>query len=185
MKSENTQQFLKHDAKIHKEYRERKKRENPKQFLEHMAKAQKESREKTLKTSEGRIETFKKAVMYGAVFVCVSCEKTMFQSQVVSLDSLLDEKKGHQEFITQTIGDCDRIPKFKDKHWVCQNCSDWLKKEKLPPLCIQNNLKTFEITEEFKDLELTDLENCLIARNLLFLKIHKLPRSRMGAVTDR
>ena len=184
-KSENPKEFLEHAARLKKDCTDRKKRENPKEFLKHKAKLSKESRERTLKTSEGRIETFKKAVMYGAVFVCVSCEKTMFQSQVVSLDSLLDEKKGHQEFITQTIGDCDRIPKFKDKHWVCHNCSDWLKKEKLPPLCVQNNLKTFEITEEFKDLELTDLENCLLARNLLFLKIHKLPRSRMGAVTDR
>merc|ERR1712203_918189 len=39
--------------------------------------------------------------------------------------------------------------------------------------------------EDCDNLNLTDLEQSLIARSLIFLKIHKLPKSRMGCVKDK
>ena len=60
-----------------------------------------------------------------------------------------------------------------------------MKKEKLPPMSHSNKLETFAISKDFECLKLTDLEQCIIARSLLFMKIHKLPKSRMGAVKDK
>ena len=48
----------------------------------------------------------------------------------------------------------------------------------------KNSLGIFDITE-YPELLLTELENCMIARNLIFMKIFKLPKSRMAAVKDR
>ena len=40
-------------------------------------------------------------------------------------------------------------------------------------------------TTDFNELLLSELEQCLIARNLLFMKMHQLPKSRMAGVKDR
>ena len=39
--------------------------------------------------------------------------------------------------------------------------------------------------EDIDNTNLTDLEQSLIARSLIFMKIHKLPRSGMGCVKDK
>ena len=43
-------------------------------------------------------------------------------------------------------------------------------------MCIKNGLYVDDIDDE--GLKLTELENNLIARNIIFQKIHKLPKSR-------
>ena len=57
-----------------------------------------------------------------------------------------------------------------------------MKRGKLPKLCVKNGLQVDEIDE---DLLLTELENNLIARNIIFQKIHKLPKSRWSGTHDR
>ena len=52
----------------------------------------------------------------------------------------------------------------------------------MPKLCVKNGLEVDEIDE---DMKLTDLENNLIARNIIFQKVHKLPKSRWSATHDR
>ena len=48
----------------------------------------------------------------------------------------------------------------------------------------KNNLEVFD-SSEFCELLLSELEQNLIARNILFMKIHQLLRSRMSCVKDR
>ena len=48
----------------------------------------------------------------------------------------------------------------------------------------KNHLEIYDIAE-YPELLLTELENCMIARNLIFMKVFKLPKSRMAAVKDR
>ena len=52
----------------------------------------------------------------------------------------------------------------------------------MPKLCVENGLKIDEVDE---NLKLTDLENNLIARNIIFQKVHKLPKSRWSGTHDR
>ena len=52
----------------------------------------------------------------------------------------------------------------------------------MPRLCSMNGLRAEPIPEI---LNLNDLETCLVAKKILFMKIFKLPKSRMHAVTDK
>ena len=65
---------------------------------------------------------------------------------------------------------------------MCNSCLTYLKKGKLPKLCVKNGLSVDKIEEE---LVLTELENNLIARNIIFQKIHKLPKSRWSGTHDK
>ena len=49
-------------------------------------------------------------------------------------------------------------------------------------MSVANNLKVSDLTE---DITLTELENNLIAQNIIFQKVFQLPKSRWSAVKDR
>ena len=65
---------------------------------------------------------------------------------------------------------------------LCHTCLRSIKSEVVPSICVMNGLKLENIPRE---LQLADLEQQLIARSLLFLKIKKLPKTRMRANVDR
>ena len=58
--------------------------------------------------------------------------------------------------------------------YLCHNCHHLIHKGRVPCIHVSNGLALDEIPEE---LDLTNLEQQLIARNLIFLKVKKLPRS--------
>ena len=64
--------------------------------------------------------------------------------------------------------------KLSSNPYLCHNCHNWIKNGKVPCINVSNGLALDEITEE---IDLTNLEQQLIARNLIFLKVKKLPRS--------
>ena len=64
----------------------------------------------------------------------------------------------------------------------CHNCLRILRSKKIPSISVNNGLFVDPIPEE---LQLTDLEEQFIARSLIFMKVVKLPKSRMSAVKDR
>merc|ERR1739838_648646 len=53
----------------------------------------------------------------------------------------------------------------------------------MPPMCSKNNLELPELPDCFK--ELTNIEKQLIVKNLVFIKIRNLPKTRMEAMNDR
>ena len=64
---------------------------------------------------------------------------------------------------------------------LCHGCLTNIKKEKIPSINVQNGLSLEDIPTE---LELGDLEQQLIARSLMFIKVCKLPKSGMRAMKD-
>ena len=54
--------------------------------------------------------------------------------------------------------------------YVSNSCKTYLKKGKFPKLCAKNALEVEE--NEDPELKLTELENNLIARNIIFQKLH-------------
>ena len=61
------------------------------------------------------------------------------------------------------IEDFDKVSKRKDQQYVCKTCTNYLKKNKLPPSSVKNGLKLKQ-TDEFlreNDLMLTELEAAL------------------------
>ena len=53
----------------------------------------------------------------------------------------------------------------------------------MPPMCAKNSLESPNIPKCLRDL--TNLEKQLIVKNLIFIKIRKLPKTRMSALNDR
>ena len=64
---------------------------------------------------------------------------------------------------------------------LCHTCLRVIKTKKVPSINITNGLQLENVPEELK---LTQLEQQLIAKSLLFLKVKKLPTTRMKANHD-
>ena len=58
--------------------------------------------------------------------------------------------------------------------YLCGTCKKYLKANKLPPLSAKNGLSIESMPE---NLNLTELEAVLCSRNIIFAKIHRLPKS--------
>ena len=56
---------------------------------------------------------------------------------------------------------------------LCHNCLNKIKKKKVPNIHFSNGLELDDVPDELK---IADLEQQLIARTLIFLKVKKLPR---------
>ena len=56
---------------------------------------------------------------------------------------------------------------------LCHNCLSKIKKKKVPNIHFSNGLELDDVPDELK---IADLEQQLIARTLIFLKVKKLPR---------
>ena len=124
--------------------------------------------------------------------MCSSCHQKLFSHQVEKLtDTLKAEIDGvdpevRNAFIDEEIVvDLGKDKDGKDNRYayICKSCKNYLRKGKLPKLCIYNGLGVDPL--ESPDMKLTELENNLIARNIIFQKIHKLPKSRWSGTHDR
>ena len=144
---------------------------------------QKKKREETKnsQTKQNRLIKFRNAIKLGPIYPCICCHRTCFITGVkeIQLDTLRDkigELFDQSITITQTF--C-----ISGRYYLCHNCHLLLiKKKRKPGICSMNGLS---LDKRYPELELTELEQQLIAKNLLFMKIKKLPRSRMGAIIDR
>ena len=76
----------------------------------------------------------------------------------------------------------DESLKVNGRFHLCHTCIRYLEKDEMPPMCHKNNLYYKEIPE---CLQLTDIEKQLIVKNLIFIKVRALPKTRMPAINDR
>ena len=134
-------------------------------------------------TSDDRLLLFKRDIVDGPNFVCFSCNRTLFKNQVKILNSKDIAKlltKLDENLIDEVglggIGD-------KVELIFCHSCSQKINKKKLPSMNINNGLKLDDVPYELSSM--SDLEQQLIAQLLLFVKIKKLPKTRMGAVEGK
>ena len=184
----------------------KKKKADPEGYAKIKRSRVKESKENKGKTPEGRIALFKEAVRYGAIFPCVCCQRVMFKQSVVDYNSVKEKIEKHEGLFEKAIQNMDLVPVIHGKHYLCLTCRKYLVvKGSMPPMSHCNNLgfkyvgKKLDLTdddgnkigeysltqEDIDNTNLTDLEQSLIARSLIFMKIHKLPRSGMGCVKDK
>ena len=144
------------------------------------------SRNNQIKTEEGRRKMFLKAVKYGPIFGCVSCHRLCYDNYVISLpdDFESDIEDCHPGLFDRAIGSVKLVKSVKGRYHICLTCKKYIFKGKIPPMSHKNNLETFDTTN-YEDFNLSELEQCLIARNLIFMKMHELPKSRMKGIKDR
>ena len=133
-------------------------------------------------TSKDRFLMFKQEIQHGPTFVCMSCYRCLFERGVKVLDNeqieQLEEDAG-TSFLREDI----LVEELKDECMIfCHSCLAKIRKKKKPRIHISNGLWFDEIPPE---LELTELEQQLISKSIVFMKIKKLPKSRMNAIIDR
>ena len=132
-------------------------------------------------TVNDRFVMFKQEIQDGPSFVCMSCQRALFKRGV----SILDDQKINElddkvyDFIWTDI--LIEMPE-KGELIFCHSCLAKIRKMKRPKTHISNGLWLDEIPPELK---LTELEQQLISKSIVFMKIKKLPRSRMNAIIDR
>ena len=73
-------------------------------------------------------------------------------------------------------------PLNKGNFYICHNCYETMRKNKIPAISVKNELYVENIPPE---LQLTPLENQCIARNIIFMKMKELPKTRMKGMIDR
>ena len=134
--------------------------------------------------SNANMEKYNNSLEFGPEFACICCHGGFFEDQVWVLTSKRETKIGPD--LMEKSCDKDEIktnwydPKNKDRLYLCKTCFTHLtKKKQIPKRSIKNDL-TVEAIEGY-----TSLENQLIAPCLHFMKIVKLPKSRMEAMKDR
>ena len=157
------------------------------------------------KTVADRLRKFREAVMYGPMFLCVSCHGKMFRNSVKILTNRvvdqIDEKIHIEncidfDVVTRVVTEsrhCNWPPLFKrievevGERFICETCLSYLRVGKLPPKSFKNNLELHYTDKDLKeqDMRLTELEASLIAQNIVFQKIYQLPKSRWTGLKDK
>ena len=131
-------------------------------------------------TSKDRILAFKRDIVDGPNFVCFSCRRSLFRCSVKTLESkdiakILNKISGNLAKETG-LDNCQGLSKLI----LCHNCNTNFNSNKFPSTNVNNGLKLDDVPQELSIL--ADLEQQLIAQLLIFMKIKKLPVTRMGAV---
>ena len=75
---------------------------------------------------------------------------------------------------------CTGLKSTNDKEWICQTCSNHLKKEKLPPQSVANKLNVYPVPPEINCL--TNLEARLLSTRYPFMKLVSLPRGKQPGI---
>ena len=129
-------------------------------------------------------ENFFKSISNGPIYPCIVCHRTFFlkSSNMVAIPDLLVYRDLIHPEIYQKYVTAFQEHKVQNMYYSCNYCHKSLLRKICPSMAASNNLYLDPIPEELK---LTDLEQQLIARNLIFMKIAKLPKSRLHKIVDR
>lgn len=137
------------------------------------------------RTSKDRLLAFKKEIVDGPNFTCCSCRRRLFKKQVQILDttkiSNLKAKLDKKFLRRLGLGPLGRT-QSRNQLIFCYNCIRLIKVGKLPKIHYSNGLWLDKVPDE---LMLKDLEQQLIARSLIFMKVKKLPTTRMKSMLDK
>ena len=112
--------------------------------------------------------------------VCIS------QPHAVTLVELLQSKKPSKQS-QEDISKKTRNDGPKGNRYICKTCLTYLKKGKMPPTSVMNQLELHQSDKDLQEqnLNLTELEGSLIARNIIFHKILIMHKSGWSKLTDR
>jgi hypothetical protein len=164
---------------------EQRKMETDKQRKERCQKNKETMRKIRCTNSElKRYLKFRKAVRYGPIFTCTVCEQDMFINNVSIIDDLLKERvKLYSSELFKTVFVKHNFVELNGESnaYICGTFKMHLKQGKLPSMAAANGLRIVPLGE---DLQLTELENNLIGKRIMFQKIYQLPKSRMAACKD-
>jgi hypothetical protein len=165
---------------------------SPESFIRSNRKALKKSRMKSSAAVDDRkrILNFKKATLFGPIFICSCCKRQLFENGVTKITTKFTTKlhKNHpgfyrkviknEEIVEVRVNGSDR----KTGNYICSTCKTAIIGGKVPSMAEINGLELVNIED---DCHLTELENNLIALNLNFQYIFCLKKSRWGATKNQ
>ena len=140
--------------------------------------------QKKLKTKNDislKLQDFFEEIKDGPIYPCVCCCRNMFKKGVKIVKDNFKQQLEESSLISCVKLDNELM--VDNIHYVCVNCHLTLsKKKKMPAICFQNGLGLSDVPD---CLKLTDLENQLVAKSLIFLKIWPSPRSNYDKMVNR
>ena len=141
-------------------------------------------RKKILRTPEDRIRQFKLDIQGGLNYVCESCYRLFFKRSVKILTDMqtteLFEKCG-KSFLKSILPMVDFKPKVP-LIVLCHNCYSKIKANRVPNINVTNDLWLEDVPEE---LIVTDLEQQLFSKIILFMKVKPMPKHQNVKIIDR
>ena len=164
-------------------------------------------RETHTNMTRGKNDSFQRffeSVKYGAMFGCISCHIANYIRSVDVFDDnlriKLEEKFPQPEIFALLLDEAyynttfqnenkridlavDKDGTGKSEYYICKTCKEAFLRKTLPSRCILNECRTADQPESLKTM--TEVEASLIAQNLQFRKIHRLPKSRWAQLRDR
>ena len=143
-----------------------------------------------------RLSRFRERTRWGPCFPCISCHQILFKNQVFVYEHSIKQslKKEFQEALStrnnsflvtieQDEGNEKILKTGGTNYFLCNACYHYLKQEKYPPKIASNCLEAVSVPNH---VQLSSyLEEALIARVLLFMKIFSLRSSLMPAIKDK
>ena len=128
------------------------------------------------------VKAFLLETLWGAKFPCFVCHRALFSNGVKKLNLSSLECYADLDYYMLLSYKDDIKFKVNGSLWICHTCDDKIKHRKIPVMSAVNRLDCPNVPEFLK---LSEIENALLCPMLLFMKLIKLPTSRMLALKDR
>ena len=119
------------------------------------------------------IKNFHDSISTGPLYVCSCCEQLWYKHSVCPADRIRLVNPDIAKYL-------QNFKSVNNVEWLCNTCSNHLRKGKIPPCAIANGMKFPEKPNFF---DLNELECRLIAPRLAFQKIFQAPRGRQLKIT--
>ena len=118
--------------------------------------------------TDSKVASFKKKTHEGPYFICIVCNRCLYRRSVI----LFIETK-YPLFDQSPF---EFIESFDCQFYICKTCDKRIKKGDTPCQAVPNKLEVYDFPEDLKNIR--RLERVLIARRLLFKKIHIMPKGQ-------
>ena len=139
-----------------------------------------QQKHRLIDSEKKRLKKFRRKTMFNAIFTCICCHRDLFECNVIKFsDNLLIQIESKKpglymrsiEMIENTEEESPIMVTINGvtSSYICHACKNHLKSGKLPPMSTMNGLK---IHLQDPELELTELEANLIAKNIVFQNLH-------------
>ncbi|XP_052276203.1 uncharacterized protein LOC127875286 isoform X2 [Dreissena polymorpha] len=133
-----------------------------------------ETKRKKYNMEKNMINNFHKKVRSGPNFICTICDQLWYKNNVTSLSTV---KKGNDILKDSCLME---IKSSNGKVYICSTCKSHVSNNRIPPLSRQNGVFFENLPQE---LDLTQLEERLVAARIPFMQMRELPRGGQVSIT--
>ena len=140
------------------------------------------------KSAIERLQDFLSSIENVCIFICVCCNRRCFDTNIVKYNEqfIASIEENYPDLLKRCVQSISESGSVQGKQYICRTCKNYLKRGKMPPMSTRNGLDIVDLKDSNGNkIELSELEATLIAKNILFMKIFHLPKSRWSAVKDK